>query len=111
MVNEIRRLREAIERQQRVIIAALAEVERHANERVSAAAATCARVQGTGCSTDHSPSGEELLTAREAQRRLKISASTFYEWIRDGRLPGGIKYGPRSRRWRASELVRCIEAE
>lgn len=47
---------------------------------------------------------DELLTAREAQERLKISASTFYDWIRTGRLPEGITYGPRSRRWRASEI-------
>lgn len=47
---------------------------------------------------------DELLTAREAQELLKISASTFFKWIRDGRLSKGISYGPRSKRWRASEI-------
>lgn len=51
----------------------------------------------------------ELLTAREAQERLKVSASTFYDWIRKGRLPEGRAFGPRTRRWKVSELEQAVQ--
>ncbi|MGI6252144.1 MAG: helix-turn-helix transcriptional regulator [Aminivibrio sp.] len=47
---------------------------------------------------------QQLYTAQQAQRILGISAATFYEWIRQGNLPPGRQYGPRSRRWSREDL-------
>lgn len=54
----------------------------------------------------HIPSGhvEEWLTVSEVCKALKISQTTFYEYIKQGELPPGFKFGPHTRRWRMSEI-------
>ena len=47
---------------------------------------------------------DRLLTARQVWEALQISESTFYEHLRTGLLPPGISFGPRSKRWRMSDI-------
>lgn len=44
------------------------------------------------------------MTAKQTCECLKISDSTFYEYIRQGLLPPGLEFGPRSKRWRMSDI-------
>lgn len=44
------------------------------------------------------------MTAKQTCRCLKISETTFYEYIRQGLLPPGLEFGPRSKRWRMSDI-------
>lgn len=46
---------------------------------------------------------EELLTLREVMARLKVSRSTVWRWIKEGRLHP-VKLGPRSNRFRVAEV-------
>lgn len=46
----------------------------------------------------------EYLNPRQVQELLGIGESTFYIWLKEGRLPKGQQWGPRSRRWRSDEL-------
>lgn len=47
---------------------------------------------------------DKFLTAKQVCEMLQISDSTFYEHIRTGLLPHGISFGPRSKRWRMSDI-------
>ena len=47
----------------------------------------------------------EILSARQVQAVLGIGESTFYTWIREGRLPQGELWGKRMRRWKRSEIL------
>lgn len=47
---------------------------------------------------------EPYMTARQVQKYLNISQTTFYDSIRDGRLPDGDAFGTRIKRWRLSEI-------
>ena len=47
----------------------------------------------------------EWLTAREVCKCLKIGQTTFYEHIKAGLLPDGVAFGPRSKRWRMSDII------
>lgn len=47
---------------------------------------------------------ERLMTAKEVCAHLKISKSTWYEGLRRGVYPPGIKIGTRTRRWLASDI-------
>lgn len=102
LLKQIRSLRDRVEAQARaaremveVLEGALFEMTDEAQTPIDAA-------------PPEPPRFGELLTAQEAQERLKISASTFYDWIRNGRLPEGRAYGPRSRRWKMSELEQAV---
>ena len=44
------------------------------------------------------------MTAKQVCKCLKISESTFYEYIRQGLLPPGFEVGPKSKRWRMSDI-------
>ena len=47
---------------------------------------------------------EEMLSAYEAQKILKISPATFYLWIKAGILPEGTRLSRKTRRWKRSEI-------
>ena len=47
----------------------------------------------------------EIMTARQVQAFLGIGESTFYAWIKDGRLPQGEVWGPKTKRWRKKDLL------
>ena len=50
--------------------------------------------------------GQEILSARQVQALLGIGESTFYTWIREGRLPPGELWGKKMRRWKRSDVMR-----
>ena len=50
-------------------------------------------------------SDEGWMTAKQTCRCLKISETTFYEYVRQGLLPPGVEFGPRAKRWRMSEIL------
>ena len=47
---------------------------------------------------------DEWLTVREVCRRMSISQTTFYEAIKNGLLPPGFAFGPKTKRWRMSDI-------
>lgn len=54
---------------------------------------------------------DEYFTAAEAQDFLRTKPSTFYEWIRKGRLPKGRRFGPKSPRWKRSDLEKAARTQ
>ena len=44
------------------------------------------------------------LTVSQVCSELHISDSTFYEWLNQGLLPPGLEFGPRSKRWKMSDI-------
>lgn len=54
---------------------------------------------------------EEYMTARQICQHYKISTSTFYGWVRDGIISQGISFGPRSKRWKLSEIEAWLNPE
>lgn len=54
---------------------------------------------------------DEYFTAAEAQEFLRTKPSTFYEWIRKGRLPKGQLFGPKSPRWKRSDLEKAAKTQ
>ena len=51
-----------------------------------------------------SQDAEPCLTAKQLMGHLHISESTFYLWIEKGLLPPGEAWGPKSKRWKLSEV-------
>ena len=47
---------------------------------------------------------DDWLTVAQVCRELHISGSTFYEWLNEGLLPPGLEFGPRSKRWKISDI-------
>jgi len=54
-----------------------------------------------------SPS-DPLVSVRQFIERLDIGASTFHRWRRDGYLPPALKLGPRTIKWRSSDVERFL---
>ena len=59
-------------------------------------------------------SNDDWLTAKQTCKCLKISETTFYDYIKQGLLPPGLKLGPRAKRWKMSDIEayqrrRCAE--
>ena len=52
----------------------------------------------------HSVHQDEWMTVKQTCEYLKISETTFYEYIRQGLLPPGFEVGPKSKRWRMSDI-------
>lgn len=50
------------------------------------------------------PENDGWLTVAQVCKELHISDSTFYEWLNQGLLPPGLEFGPRSKRWKMSEI-------
>lgn len=53
---------------------------------------------------------DPLLTAAEGAAELNIAKSTFWDGVRDGRLPKPVYVARRCPRWRRSELLAAIAA-
>ena len=51
---------------------------------------------------------DELLTTNEVSRRLKVSREKLRRWRREGDGPPFLKVGPRTVRYRASEVERFL---
>ncbi|WP_296704421.1 hypothetical protein [Thiocapsa sp. UBA6158] len=52
---------------------------------------------------------DQLLTAGELRTMLRIGREKFRELLANGTLPPPLPLGPKSRRWRASEVARHLE--
>jgi excisionase family DNA binding protein len=52
---------------------------------------------------------ERLLTVKQIADRLGISVRKVWRDVAAGILPGGIKLGKRTTRWRESEIIAFIE--
>ena len=53
---------------------------------------------------EQSQETEPCFTAKQLMKHLHISESTFYLWIEKGLLPPGEAWGPKSKRWKLSEI-------
>lgn len=48
---------------------------------------------------------DDWMTAKQTCKCLKISETTFYEYVKAGLLPPGFAFGPKSKRWRMSDIL------
>ncbi|MBQ7630753.1 MAG: hypothetical protein IJS81_11180 [Selenomonadaceae bacterium] len=44
------------------------------------------------------------LTAKQVCKNLNIAYTTFFEWLKAGKLPPGHEFSARSKRWRMSDI-------
>jgi predicted DNA-binding transcriptional regulator AlpA len=56
------------------------------------------------------PPLEGFLRAREIQKLFGIGKSTFYQWIREGKLSTGFKLGERIKAWKRGEVEKLMKA-
>ncbi len=47
---------------------------------------------------------DDWMTVKQVCDELNISDSTFYAWINAELLPEGVTFGPRSKRWKMSDI-------
>ena len=50
-----------------------------------------------------------LVRAREAAAFLSIGVSTFWKWVKEGKLPKGIRLGAGTTVWKVADLEEFIE--
>ncbi|PWG17947.1 hypothetical protein DFK10_04370 [Salibaculum griseiflavum] len=48
---------------------------------------------------------DRLYNAREVTALLGVHISTLYSWMRDGNFPKPQKIGPRTVRWKGSDII------
>lgn len=48
---------------------------------------------------------EYYLNLSDVCERYRVSRTTVWRWVKDGRLPGPIAMSPQTRRWRLGELI------
>ncbi|MGI4778018.1 MAG: helix-turn-helix transcriptional regulator [Janthinobacterium lividum] len=53
---------------------------------------------------------EKLLRVKEVLERLPICRSAWFNGVKDGRFPKGVKLGPKTVCWRASEINALIRS-
>ena len=46
------------------------------------------------------------LTRKQVLSRYDIGNTTLYRWLQEGLFPQPVRYGPRTIRWRESDLVK-----
>lgn len=51
-----------------------------------------------------------LLRLKQVLRLCPIGASTWWEGVRSGRFPKPVKLGPKTRAWRASDVLALIDS-
>jgi len=54
---------------------------------------------------------KNVLRAKDAAAFLGIGLSTFWRWVKDGRLPQGIHLSARATVWKISALESFIEQQ
>ncbi|GAA4457889.1 helix-turn-helix transcriptional regulator [Rurimicrobium arvi] len=52
---------------------------------------------------------EEFLRLPDVLRRIKISKSTFYRYIKQGAYPKPVFISPGAKGWKVQELEACFE--
>ena len=55
------------------------------------------------------PEPNDWLTPKQVCKRLNISYTTFFEWLRQGKLPPGHEFSARAKRWRMSDINTWLE--
>ena len=53
---------------------------------------------------------DRLLAERDVIERLAIGRSTWWQHVKAGRAPAGVLLGPKTRRWRESEIDAFIDS-
>lgn len=56
------------------------------------------------------PPLEGFLRAKDIQQLFGIGKSTFYQWVKDGKLSKGFKLGERMKAWNRAEVERLMKA-
>ncbi len=52
---------------------------------------------------------DEWLDPKQICDRLNIAYSTFWEWLKEGKLPPGLKFSEKATRWRLSDILEWRE--
>lgn len=47
---------------------------------------------------------DSYLNNQQVRERYKVSRSTLWRWVREGRLPEPVSIGPASVRWKLTDL-------
>ena len=55
-------------------------------------------------------SDDKLLRVNDVLQRLPLSRSAWWNGVKDGRFPPGIKLGPKTTCWRASDIKALIRS-
>ena len=50
------------------------------------------------------PEPDLWLTPKQVCKYLNIAYTTFFEWVRNGKLPPGREFSPKAKRWRMSDI-------
>ncbi|RYG57335.1 MAG: AlpA family phage regulatory protein [Alphaproteobacteria bacterium] len=53
---------------------------------------------------------EKLLRVKDVLERLPMSRSSWFNGVKDGRYPRGVKLGPKTVCWRASDINALIRS-
>ncbi|UST54921.1 AlpA family phage regulatory protein [Comamonadaceae bacterium OTU4NAUVB1] len=56
------------------------------------------------------PADERLLRLPEVLTRIPVSPSTWWDGVKAGRFPAGVKLGPKLTVWRASTIDSLIRS-
>lgn len=59
----------------------------------------------------HSTSSTTFVRAKNAARWASVSKSTWHNWVRDGRVPPGIKLSPGVTVWNLDEVAVALGLE
>ena len=51
---------------------------------------------------------DPLLRLPQVLQQIPVSRSTWWQWVKDGKAPQGIKLGPRVTAWRQSEICALV---
>ena len=51
------------------------------------------------------PEPDLWLTPKQVCERLNIAYSTFFDWVRQGKLPPGLQLSPKAKRWRMADIT------
>lgn len=65
-------------------------------------------VQGT---TPAAPDVEELYRVKEIRALLKVSRTTLYRWVRDGKMAPPLQLSPNVIAWRRSAVVEFLKRQ
>lgn len=49
-----------------------------------------------------------FMRAKEIHRYLGIGLSTWWYWVRTGKVPAGIRLGPRTTVWRTEDIRKLL---
>lgn len=53
----------------------------------------------------------KFMRAKHAANWLNVSKSTFHNWVRDGRVPAGIKLSPGVTVWDRNQVAQALGLE